>query len=102
MIKFVVIVAVIFGVYKLIQWARENTNLNLSDKNVFIIVGVAFLALIKWAYSRESKPTKLAQSWQRTYQCTKCNRTTTTIFNPAETEKTTCYAGGSHRWQRIE
>lgn len=101
MIGIIVIGVLIFGGYKLVQWTKENTELNLSGKNIAIVIGIAFLALVKWAYSSGSTTKSVNGTWQRTYQCKNCHRQITTMYNPKETEKTPCSGGYQHRWQKI-
>lgn len=100
--QLVLIVGIGFGGYKLYQWAKTNPNINVSGKNVAVVIGIALLALVKWAYGNGAKSGKSSQGWMRSYRCKNCGRTIRTMFNPKETEKTSCSGGYQHQWQKID
>lgn len=102
MIGLLMLVGLGFGGYKLYQWAKANPNINVSGKNIAVVIGIAFFALVKWAYGNGSKPTKSSQEWMRSYKCKHCGRTVQTMFNPKDTEKSRCSGAYQHQWQRID
>lgn len=96
MLGLIALVAICFGGYKLYGYLKENTDINISPKGIILGIGILLLGLMKIGSASQGS----RSSWQSQYTCKKCGRTIRTAFNPATSEKSTCSAGGQHRWMK--